>query len=310
MGTTALMRCSGTVSISALGIIILFLLGCSHTPPSTYPDLEATLTLVAQQDSVALRYPVWAQSGMVYYVAYPENGDSTELRELNPVSGAERVIATGVEGPIAAAGDGKIAALEASYRIIVYDSLGIEVWAMNVGSTISALAFSADNNELYYCKNGLLLLISIGSSSPHDTILQGITRFSKSPNDSIFIYRSPTPDSLHTFYKHDIYTGNVSLILQEGLSAGFALNPATIDELAVGVAGLPPEQLLAKRILLYHIDYTIGRIFESVPSDNSSLSVESWAPDGSALLITITPYLEGDPITPLPEEIWMAEDIY
>jgi hypothetical protein len=294
-------------------LLLALLLGCSRTPSGTYEQLEATLTLIAKQDSVALLYPVWAPSGLIYFVAYPENGDSTELRELNPTTGAERVVAAGIGGPIAVAADGKIAALETSYRIIVYDSLGMEVWATNVGSTISSIAFSANSDELYYCKNGTVLLISIGSPSPHDTILKEITAFSKSFNDSIFIYvsiSSANGDSLHTFYKYDAVTGEQSIILQEGFSAGLALNPTSADELAVGVVAASSGQLLAEQILLYHIDHGIGRIFESSPYDESYLHVASWTADGTALLITVTPYLAGDPITPLAQEIWMAEDIY
>ena len=302
----------GRVILAILPFLV-FLMGCSRNPSSTYPELEATLTLLAKEDSVSLLYPVWAPSGLIYYIAYPENGDPTELRELNPETGTEYLIAEGVGGPIAVSANGKIAALETNYRIIVYDSLGLEIWAMNVGSSISAIAFSADDEEIYYCKNGILLLISIGSSAPRDTILEDIVAFRKSSNDSIFIsYRISSVNGvlLHTFCKYDAITGEEFIILQEGFAAGFAMNPASIDELAVGVAGAHNGQLLGKRILLHHINHGIGRIFESCPYDDSYLHVESWAPEGTALLITVTPYLEGDPIISFPEEIWIAKDIY
>jgi hypothetical protein len=296
----------------AAALLLAFPMGCSRTSTSTYPELEATLTLLAKQDSVAIRYPAWASSGMVYYVAYPENGDSTELREHDPVTGAVRVIAKGVTGPIAVAADGKIAALQAAYRIIVYDSSGAEIWAMNVGASISTIAFSADADAIYYCKNGMLLLISIGSSFPHDTIMEEITAFSKSPNDSIFIYCRITPangDSLHTFYRYEAASGEQSIILQEGFSSGFSLSPASTDELAVGVT-TDNGQLLARQILLLHINHGIGRIFESSPYDHCYLRVSSWDPEGTALLITVTPFVEGDPTSVFPDEIWIAKDMY
>jgi hypothetical protein len=298
----------------ALAILLLVsLVGCSRTPSNTYPPLEATLNVLAQREGMALRYPVWASSGMVYYMAYPEDTGSTELTQLNPATGVKRVIAEGILGPLAVAEDGKIAALEMRYRIIVYDSTGIEVWAMNVGDSISSIAFSSNSNELYYCKNGDLLLIAIGGSSPHDTVLKQIAEFSKSPDDSIFIYRTVTAangDFLHTFYKYDSYTGETTRILQEGFSAGFALSPVSMDVLAVGAAGANSEQELARQILLYHIDHGIGRIFESSPYPDCYLYVESWEPEGNELLITVTPFLPGDPIIPLPSEIWTAQDIY
>lgn len=285
---------------------------CSRTSTSSYPRLEATLSLFAKQDSVALRYPVWAPSGLIYYVAYPKEGDSTKLIEYDPETADDRIVAESVRGPIAVAVDGKIACLETGYRLIVYDSTGAEVWAQNVGSTVSGLSFSYDGDTIYFCKNGSLLLISIGGGSPHDTLLEGIIGFSKSPDDSIIIYGRMTAgngDSLYTFYRYNTVTGEQTLILQGGKPAGFTLNPASIDKLAVGMAAAD-EQLLPKQILLYHIDHGIGRIFSSSPYDLASLNVESWKPDGTILLITVTPYIEGDPPVPLPEEIWMVQDIY
>lgn len=299
--------------LSAALLLLSLLSGCSRTPSSTYPVLEATLTLLAKQDSTDLQYPAGASSGLVYYVAYPENGDSSRLTELNPATGAERIVARGVGGPLAVAADGKIAALETGYRIVVLDSSGTEVWATNVGGTITTMAFSANGDDIYYCKNGTLLVITIGSAQPHDTILKGIESFSKSPNDSIFIYHSVASsngDSLHSFYKYDAVSGEQSIILQEGSASGFALNPGAFDELAVGVARPDNGQLLAKQVLMYHINHGIGRVFESSPYEDSYLLVASWAQEGTALLITVTPYIAGDPITPLPREIWMAEDIY
>jgi hypothetical protein len=312
--TSVFPRPSSLIGIFAFFLLsaLIFITACSRSSTGTYKELEATLELLVREDSVSFSNPFWAPSGLVYYLASPENGDSTALWEHHPETGEKRLITRGVTGPIAVAHDGKIAVLETSYRIVILDSTGAEVWAINVGSSVSGISFSADNEEIYYCKNGNLLVMSIGSSQPRDTILKGITAFRKCPDDSIFIYYRISTKGvlLHSFYKYDIMTGEHSVILEEGFAAGFDLNPASIDELAVGLAGTNTEELLGRRILVYHINYGLGRVFEAYPYDESFMSVESWAPDGSALLITVTPYLEADSLIPLPKEIWIARDIY
>ncbi len=293
-------------------VFIWLSMSCTRSTTSSYPRLKATLSLLAQQDSTALRHPVWAPSGFVYYISHPLHGDTTYLVRHDPLTHHEQIVAESVRGPLAVAADGKIACLESSYRMIVFDSTGIEIWAQNVGSTVSHLAFSADNDTIYYCKNGSLLRISIGSASPHDTLLKEIAGFSKSPHDSVIIYLrmvTANGDSLPTFYKYDMATGEQTLILQEGSASGFALNPVSMSELAVGVT-VANELSLPGHILLHHIDHGLGRIFEATPYDLAAIHVESWEPEGTILLMTVTPLIEGDPPITLPEEIWMAEDIY
>ncbi|MCK4235039.1 hypothetical protein KAU34_09340 [candidate division WOR-3 bacterium] len=294
-------------------LVILVTSGCSKTStpePFEYP--KATMELLLQEDSTSLSYAVWASSGRILYIAYPQDSDSSNLWELNPETGSSRLIKEDVDGPISVSNNGKIAAVENSNTIVVIDSTGEIFWQKYIGYWILSLAFSSDNNGIFFCKNDNLLFVTLNDSSLIDTIILDAGPFRITQNDSIIIYRKESiqgGNTYHTYYKYKFFTGVTNLILKENYTEGFDINPVLTDILAIGVMGSGDYQFMGRRIFAYNMKHSIGRIFEAYPYDESYIYVSSWSPEGDKVLLIVTPYIQGDPIIPLSDELWIAKDI-
>ena len=302
-----------------LSSMVVGLIGCdksSTAPPYTYP--EATLELLLKEDSTSFSCPEWAASGNIYYIASRKE-TIFELWELDPGAGSKRFIKEGVVGPLAVSRDGKIAALlENTKTVVVMDSTGEIVWEKEPEFLIVSLAFSSDNQGLYlYGEPGgyapkPIIFFSLNDSTQVDTLLQDAGPFKISSNDSFLIYTKETTEGgnpIHTFYKYEIKTEMEYLILKVNHTEGFDINPVSHDLLALGKRGDGEEQFLGRRILLYHMDVSIGNIFEAHPYEESYIYLCSWSPEGERISIVVTPFIPGNPIIPLPSEIWIVKDI-
>jgi hypothetical protein len=286
---------------------------CSKSSPTEDTPLKATLEFLFSEDSFSIKHATWCQSGLIYYISTSESSDSAKLCELNPGSGTRRIILDEVYGPLDGYKDGRIAVMETATNCIVIDSTGEILWERSTGSTVNTISFSSDGEGLYLGKNGLVLYYSLDVPVQVDTILTNAGPFSISPNDSFIIYTKDTTISgelYHIFIKYDIVTGVKNIILQERYSEGFDIHPSEYNQIAIGLRGNGIYKDIGRKILLYRMNYGIGRVFEASPSDTCSIFVNSWSPEGSELLITVQPYVPGNPATPLPEELWLARDLY
>ncbi len=301
-------------------IIMVTWAGCSKpsTEPNNYTYPKATLELLLKEDSTFFSYPVWSRSGSIYYIAHPQDTNPSDLWILNPETASKRLVKQGIEGPIAVSKDGKIALLEDINRLIVVDSTGEVQWQKEIGCWIISLAFSSDNEGIYLCKmeNGQspahLLFVSLVDSTRIDTILQDAGPFRITQNDSFIVYTKQTSEGgnpIHIFYKYVLATGTKYLILKANYTEGFDINPISPEWLAIGKRGDGNYQFLGRRILLYNMNYGIGRIYEAHPYEESYIYVSSWSPDGEKVLLVVTPYIPGDPIIPFSTELWIAKDI-
>jgi hypothetical protein len=160
-----------------------------------------------------------------------------------------------------------------------------------------------------------LLFISLTDSTHVDTVLNDIQlgSFRITKNDSAVIYINETEEGgepYHLFYKYNIESRIESFILKEKYTEGFDVNPVSPEWLAIGKRGDGVYEFMGRRILLYNMNNGEKRLFEAYPYKKSYIYVNSWSPDGSKILLVVTPYLSGDPIRPLPTEIWIAKGLF
>ncbi len=295
-------------------ILLITLSGCLDFSNDNVQ--KATLELILREDSTSFFCPAWAPSGNILYIMSSPDTTLSGLWMLNPETNLKRLIKQNIGGPIAVSTDGKIAGL--SYNsLIVFDTLGNIIWHKYIpGQCITQLAFSCNNNGIYLSKiigeRVPLLLISLADSTYVDTILNDIQlgSFRITKNDSAVIYINEAEEGgepYHLFYKYNIESQIRSFILKEKYTEGFDVNPVSQEWLAIGDRG---NGFLGKRILLYNMNNGEKRLFKAYPYKKSYIYVNSWSPDGSKILLVVTPYLSGDPIRPLPTEIWIAKDLF
>lgn len=295
------------------------LIGCGRSSTGLeYTYQEATLELLLKEDSTSFSCPIWASSGNIYYIASSED-TIFELRELNPETGFNKLIKQGVIGPLAVSKDGKIAALlDDMNTIIVMDSIGEILWEKDVEALVVSLAFSSDNEGLYLYRMSRggstepIIFFSLNDSTVVDTVLLDAGPFKITANDSFLIYIKETTEGgnpIHTFYKYELATGTQYLILKVNYTEGFDINPVSPELLAIGKRGDGYYQFMGRRIFVYNMNFSIGKIFEAHPYEDCYIYVSSWSPDGDKVLLLVTPFIPDDPIIPLCPELWIAKDI-
>lgn len=300
-------------------IVLITLLGC----PDFHNDNVqwATLELILREDSTSFFFPTWAPFGNIVYIMCSKDTTLSGLWMLNPETNTKRLIKQNIGGPIATSADGKIAGLSFN-TLIVFDTLGNTIWHKYIpGRWIIWLAFSRNNDGIYLSKtiDGQqrvpLLFISMTDSTQVDTILNDIQlgNFRITKNDSAVIYINETVEGgepYHLFYKYKFASRIQSFILRENYTEGFDVNPVSPEWIAIGKRGNGLYEFIGRRILLHNMNNRENRLFEAYPYKKSYIYVCSWSPDGSKILLDVTPYVGGDPIRPLPSELWIAKDLF
>jgi hypothetical protein len=284
------------ISLLVVSLGALIATSCRSNP---YPEVELTKIGGIAEYSVA----AWGPLGEVYYTAFSD--DSPQLWCLDSVTGAVRELRSGLDGPLAVSGDGRLAAVEQFETVVVIDSLGNEMWRRDFGGTIYGLAFSQRRNGIFVSYGSdtnvvPLLFVPLDDSGQTDTLAKRVGGFSVAAHDSIFLY-SQMKEVSGEYYDlfHVLYPdlGKDTIVLQRKLSYGFDLNPVNPDWLALGSSD---------NVVLHNLRSGNDIVLHPNPYAQSYIEFDEWSPDGRNLLLTIG-RIEDNWVT--DEELWVAHDV-
>lgn len=299
MGTSGML-----IRRTASGFVILVLtVGCACLFGPHYPT--AGLTRLLREDSTSVCGFTWTESGHIYYeVRCRVDSSRSGLWVMDAASHVSRHISSAAGDRLDVSGDTLLATMDGNNTIVVMDSLGNTRWRRDVERWVFALHLSSDCKHIYFSKLvGPMLLdllrTTLVDSAPIETVMTDVGSWLRFEGDTALQYL----DKDYNLIQVDIRTGT----RPESTNAGGAWNPSVPDYVAIGERGDGWYRFMGRRATILDLPRHTRRTWEIAPYDTCDVSVSGLSPDGTKLLVTVTPFVPGDPSRPLDPELWIAD---
>jgi hypothetical protein len=293
-----------------LCLLLVGCIGCSCLFRENYPS--AQLTRLLREDSTAISGfygHTWTASGHIYYqVRCPADTSRSGLWVMDAEARTSRRVSPVTGDRIELSGDTLITTLDGNNAIVAMDSLGNVRWRRDVERWIFAIHLSKDHSRIYFSKLVApmlldLLCTALTDSAPIETVLTDVGSYLRFEGDTAVVYLDGVD-----FVRADLRTGARSRSIDFGDNVqGMAWNPSNPDYLAVGRRGSWPHTGSGRVATILNLRNHTRRSWKVAPFDTCEASVSGMSPDGTKLLITVTPYLPGDPSWSLDPELWIAD---
>jgi hypothetical protein len=285
-------------------------IGCACLFGERYPSAEMTLLLKEDSTSISGFYGyTWTASGHIYYrVDCRTDTSRNGLWVMDAATFASRRVSPVSGELIDLSGDTLIAAMDGNNTVVVMDSLGNIRRRREIERWIFAIHLSADRDRIYFSKLVApmyldLLRAALVDSAPVETVLTDVGSYLRFEGDTAVVYLEGGD-----FIRADLRTGARSKALDFGDDAqGMAWNPSSPDYLVVGRRGSWPHTGRGRVATILNLRNHSSRTWKVAPFDTCEAYVSAMSPDGTKLLITVTPYIPGDPYRTLDPELWIAD---
>jgi hypothetical protein len=292
-------------------ILLAGCVGCTCLFREHYPAAQLTRLLREDSTSISGFYGyTWTASGHIYYQANCRTDASrTGLWVMDAATRTSRRVSPVTGDRLDLSGDTLIAAMDGNNTIVVMDSLGNTRWRRDVERWIFDIHLSEDCSRIYFSKLvgpmlRDLLCTALTDSAPIETVLTDVGAYLRFEGDTAVVY----PGDAGTFVRADLRTGARSRSIEYGeRGSGIAWNPSAPDYLAVGQNGSSPYTYVGRLATIINLRTNTRRTWQVAPYDSCEASVSGMSPDGTKLLITVTPWIPGDPYRPLDPELWIAD---
>jgi hypothetical protein len=291
-------------------ILLAACVGCACLFSENYPS--AQLTRLLKEDSTAIsgfHGYTWTAAGHIYYQARcPTDTSRSGLWVMDAATHTSRRVSPVTGDMLDLSGDTLIAAMDGNNTIVVMDTLGNTRWRRDIERWIFGIHLSVDCRRIYFSKLVApmlldLLCTALTDSAPIETLLTDVGSYLRFEGDTAVVYLDGVD-----FIRADLRTGALSKSLDFGDDVqGMAWNPSSPDYLAVGGRGTWPHAGRGRVATLINLRNRSRRTWKVVPFDTCEAYVSGMSPDGTKLLITVTPYLPGDPNWSLDPELWVAD---
>ena len=288
--------------IASGSVIFMLTVGCACLFEPHYPT--AGLTRLLREDSTSICGFTWTESGRIYYqVGCRVDSSRSGLWVMDAASHTSRRISS-ASGGLDVSGDTLLATMDGNNTIVVMDSLGNTRWRRDVERWVFALHLSSDCKHIYFSKLvGPMLLdllrTTLVDSAPIETVMTDVGSWFRFEGDTALQYLDKDDNLIQV----DIRTGT----RPESTNAGGAWNPSVPDYVAIGERGDGWYRFTGRRATILDLRRHTRRTWEIAPYDTCDVSVSGLSPDGTKLLITVTPFIPGDPSRPLDPELWIAD---
>lgn len=292
-------------------ILLAGCIGCACLFRQHYPAAQLTRLLKEDSTSISGFYGyTWTASGHIYYQANCRTDTSrTGLWVMDAATRTSRRVSPVTGDRLDLSGDTLIAAMDGNNTIVVLDSLGNTRWRRDVERWIYGIHLLGDCSRIYFSKQVGprlldLLCTALTDSAPIETVLTDVGTYLRFEGDTAVVYT----DSADDFVRADLRTGARSKSIDFGERVrAIAWNPSAPDYLAVGQNGDGRYVYVGRRARMLNLRKHTRRTWEVAPFDTCEAYVSGMSPDGTKLLITVTPWIPGDPYWPLDPELWIAD---
>jgi hypothetical protein len=291
-------------------ILLAACVGCACLFRENYPSAQLTRLLREDSTSISGFYGyTWTAAGHIYYqVRCPTDTSRSGLWVMDAASRTSRRVSPVTGDRIEVSGDTLITAMDGNNTIVVMDSLGDIRCRRDVERWIFAIHLSEDHSRIYFSKLVAPMLLdllrtALTDSAPIETLLTDVGSYLRFEGDTAVVYLDGVD-----FIRADLRTGFRSKSIDFGDDVqGMAWNPSIPDYLAVGRRGSWPHTGSGRVATIINLRNHNQRSWKVVPFDTCEAFVSGMSPDGTKLLITVTPYIPGDPNWTLDPELWIAD---
>jgi hypothetical protein len=291
-------------------ILLAACVGCACLFRENYPSAQPALLLREDSTAISGFYGyTWTAAGHIYYqVRCPTDTSRSGLWVMDAATRTSRRVSPVTGDRIEVSGDTLITTMDGNNTIVVMDSLGNVLWRRDIERWIFAIHLSEDHSRIYFSKLVAPMLLDLLStaltdSAPIETLLTDVGSYLRFEGDTAVVYLEGVD-----FIRADLRTGALSKSIDFGNDVqGMAWNPSNPDYLAVGRRGSWPHTGPGRVATIINLRNHTQRSWKVAPFDTCEAFVSGMSPDGTKLLITVTPYIPGDPYWSLDPELWIAD---